>query len=550
MSSLLSGGKLIARALGREGVDCVFTLCGGHIMDIYEGCLNEGIRVVDVRHEQSAGFAAEGWARVTRRPGVALLTAGPGVANGLTAMANAMRSQTPLVVIGGQAPHALRDRGALQETDHMAMVAPVSKWARRLPDTARAEEYVAMACREALAGVPGPVFLEVPLDRLMTPVDATGLPRVGTSSTRPRLGVDPVAVEAAAELLARAQRPLVIAGSQVYWCEAAEALRCLCERLNLPVYLNGQGRGCLPPDHPNYLSGGRGRALAQADLALVIGTPLDFRLGYGQEPGWPTALKLVRIDLDPREIGRNRNADVGIVGDVDLALRGITAALPADARPLPETGEWLERVRGADRQRREQLRELAQNRGFPMHPLRVAASLARCLPENAFVIGDGGDFVASVASMIRPGRPGRWLDAGPLGTLGVGPGYAMAAKLAHPQDPVVLVWGDGSVGFNGFEIESCVRQEIPFVALVGNDAAWSQIRRGQVQMYGEDRTVATDLAPTDYAAICRAMGGEGERIETVAELEPALGRGLASRLPYLIDVPIGANELRAHSLSV
>ncbi len=550
MTDQRSAGHAIARALAAEEVSHVFTLCGGHIMDIYEGCLATGIRVVDVRHEQTAAFAAEGWARVTRRPGVALLTAGPGVANAITAMANAQRSSTPLVVIGGQAPHALRDRGALQESDHLAMVAPVTKWARRLPESARAEEYVAAAFREALAGVPGPVFLEVPLDLMMTPSEPSEAPVAGRSARRPRAGVDPVKVEEAAALLARARRPLLVAGSQVFWCDAAAELRTLCERLNLPAYLNGQGRGCLPPDHPSYLTGGRGRALAEADLALVIGTPLDFRIGYGAAPAWPDHLKLIRVDLDAREIDRNRPADAGIVGDVGLALAGLAAALPDNAARLADDDPWLVRVRSADAARREKLRQLAVGADFPIHPLRVGAELAAALPADAFVIGDGGDFVASVASMIRPGAAGRWLDAGPLGTLGVGPGYAMAARLAHPDAPVVLVWGDGSVGFNGFEIEACARQGIPFLAVVGNDAAWTQIRRGQVQMYGEERAVATALGATDYAAVARALGGAGETIEPGEKLAPAIRRGLDSALPYVINVPIGENELRAASLSV
>lgn len=550
MTDLLSGGKLIARALAAEGVTHVFTLCGGHIMEIYEGCLDHGLRVVDLRHEQSAGFAAEGWARVTRRPGVALLTAGPGVTNGLTCMANAMQSNTPMVVIGGQAPHALRDRGGLQESDHIAMVGPVTKWARRVPEAARAGEYVAAAFREALAGVPGPVFLEVPLDTMMTPFEATNTPDGDPLSDRPRTGVDPAKIEEAAAKLAAAERPVVVAGSQVFWCDAAGRLRDLCDRLNLPAFLNGQGRGCLPPDHPSYLTGGRARAIAEADLALVIGTPLDFRIGYGLAPAWPQDLELIRVDLDPTEIGRNRAAGVGIAGDVGLALEGMLAALPTDAMPLDESGEWLGRLRAADAAKRSKLDELAGRGEFPMHPIRVGAEIARAIPDDAFVIGDGGDFVASVAGMIRPSRAGRWLDAGPLGTLGVGPGYAMAAKLAHPEAAVVIAWGDGSVGFNGFDIESCVRQGIPFVAVVGNDAAWSQIRRGQVQMYGEERAVATGLAPTDYSLISRAMGGGGEAIESAGELGPAIRRGLEADCPYVINVPIGANELRAGSLSV
>ena len=297
MSEFMTGGQIIAHALKREGLSHVFTLCGGHVMDIYNGCVDEGIRVVDVRHEQAAGFAAEGWARVTRRPGVSILTAGPGVTNGLTCLANAMRSATPMIMFGGQAPAALIDKGALQETDHLEIVQPLTKWARRIPDTARAGEYVAAAYREALSGVPGPVYLELPVDQLMTPVSRSEV-RFGALSTEsPRAGVDPKSIEAAAALLAKAERPVIVAGSQVFWCDAAGALRNLCDRLNAPAYLNGQGRGCLPADHPSYLTGGRGKAIASCDVALVVGTPLDFRIGYGDVPAWPEDLQLIRLDV-------------------------------------------------------------------------------------------------------------------------------------------------------------------------------------------------------------------------------------------------------------
>lgn len=542
---MLSGGQLVARQLQREGTPVLFTLCGGHIMNIYDGCLDVGIRVVDVRHEQAAAFAADAWARLTGRPGVAAVTAGPGVTNAVTAVATAMRAQSPLVLLGGQGPLSLAGRGSLQEMDTLSLLRPITKWAVQVHDTARIPEYIHMAFRRALSGVPGPVYLELPLDVLFNQVDESAAPLCARSPDPAPAPPPGDAVAGAAALLRAARRPAALVGSQIRWSPHWQALAEFSGHAQVPVYASGMARG-IPGATP--LARSRKTALAEADLILVAGTPLDFRLNYGQN--FPAGAQLIQIDLDPAELGRNRSPDVGMAADPGTAFRHLVAAGCTPADPDARTGWWAHLEALASRAGQKMQAGLHSD-ASPADPLRLCHEVGRWLPENATVIGDGGDFVATAANVLQPRRyPAGWLDPGPLGTLGCGFGYAMAAALARPGEPVVLLLGDGAAGLDLLELEAAVRQHLPFVAVVGNDGAWTQIRRTQVQMFGSERAPATGLSRARYDLVAAILGAHAEYVTAPDGLRPALERALASGRPALVNVEMGASDFRAGAISV
>ena len=537
------GGRLVSKALKRHGVSHLFTLCGGHIQAIYDGCLDDGIRVVDVRHEQTAGHAADGWARVTGQPGVCAVTAGPGVTDVVTAMANAQRGGVPLICLGGAGPKALCDMGSLQDMDTVTLMRPITKWAVQVTEGRRLGEYIDSAFRVAQAGVPGPVYLELPLDVLMSGGDDAGA-ATGTPMAPPRPAGDPGMIERAAKLLAAAERPMFIVGSQLRWSPDVDALAALAAHCQVPFFLNGMARGGLPAASPNLFSRSRKLAMSQADVVVVFGTPFDFRLDYGR--AFHPAAKLIQVDLDGAELGRNRPVEVALHADSGLAMRQLLLALGQPiARP-----EWLATVRAAeDKSRAKMAGEIASDEN-PPNPLRVCAEVGRRLGPRDIVIGDGGDFVATAANVLSLQRPQLWMDPGPLGTLGVGPGYAMAAKLARPDAQVVLMYGDGSFGLHALEFEAMVRQNIPVVAVIGNDAGWTQIRRGQIDIYGAERAVATALDYTRYEKVVEACGGRGFWVETAEQIGPALDEAFACGKPACVNVKIAKSDFRKGAISV
>ncbi len=548
--SSLNGGHLVARAMKQEGIDHLFTLCGGHIQMIYDGCLAEGIRVVDVRHEQSAAHAADGWARVTGRPGVAAVTAGPGVTDAVTAVANAQRAQVPMVLLGGQAVRAMsqlggQDRGALQDMNHVELMRPITKWAVTVPETRRVQEYMQTAFRTAMSGVPGPVFLELPLDVLMMSCGEADAVAYDGYRSEARPAGDPAALDRAADALARATRPVIIVGSQWRWSPRAEALAELVTAAPMPVFMNGMARGALPPDNPCRFALARRNALSEADVVALFGTPLDFRLGYGGAIN--DRATLIQTDLDGAEIGRNRGVDIGIVGDSGLVLAALAERLAGRA---PDTKAWLETLGGHEAARRARMAAEVASSDDPVNPLALCARLNQYVDDNTIVVADGGDFVATASYILEPRGVGAWMDPGPLGTLGVGPGYAMAAKLARPEARVILVSGDGTFGLNGFEFEAMARQDIKVTCIVGNDAAWMQIMRAQKEMFGANRIVASQLAPTRYDIVAQGLGAHGEHVTKTAELDAALERAFAAPGPAVVNVEIGSSEFRKGSVSI
>jgi acetolactate synthase-1/2/3 large subunit len=535
VSDNLSGGRLVARMLKQEGVTTAFTLSGLHIAPIYAGCVEEGIRLVDTRHEQAAAHAADAWARLTRGVGVAIVTAGPGVTDAVTGVANAFSAAVPLLLLGGAAPTFNQGRGALQEMPQVQLFAGITKWSDRVPSPELIPTYLAKAFRVARAGRPGPVFLELPWDILSNGAEESLADAQTRYRTEARSPGDPAMVAAAQALLARAERPVLLAGSSIWWDGAWEALRALAESTGVPVYLNGMGRGCLPSDHPSFLQLSRKEALGRADVVLVVGTPLDFRVGYGSPPTFAGDARVIQVDIDGSDIGRNRPVEVGIIGD----SRSVLEQLRAGATRWGAAG-WLGELRAAETGRREQQAVFEASDQRPIHHFRLARALDEVASRVGDVtfVGDGGNVVAVAAKVLRVGGPGRWLDPGPLGCLGVGAPFAIAAKLLHPERHVCVVQGDGAFGLNGMDFETAIRFKLPMVVVVGNDAAWGQILVPQRAMYGEDRSPATTLAPTRYDQVVKALGGDGEHVDDPAQLVPALTRAFASGTVYCVDVAI------------
>jgi thiamine pyrophosphate-dependent acetolactate synthase large subunit-like protein len=544
---MIHGGWIVAKILKRESVEVVFTLSGGHIAAIYDGCKREGIRVVDTRHEQAAVHAAEGWAKCTRTPGVAILTAGPGVTDGVTGVANAYLANSPVLVIGGAAPLSLWDRGALQEMNQIDLLRPITKWARTVHETTRLGEYTASAFRQMLNGKPGPTFLEMPMDVLNNLVDTDTLVDPGEPASYRyggRTAPDPAMIEKAAALLEKAQHPVIMAGTAVWWCDASEPLRQLAERINAPVFLNGAGRGCLPPTHPLFFTAARRKALEGADTILAIGTRMDFRLNHGQPPLIPAQANIIWFDLAGEDVGVNRGAAVGLVGDVGLSLRYLF-----EATKQLSAGDWLNYIRVEERNASVHDEVAMNSDAEPVHPMRLCREIRDFIDEDTTVVGDGGDIVSYGGRIINVYKPGYWLDPGPMGCLGTGTGFAMAARIARPGKKVLILHGDGAFGLNGMEFESMVRQQLPVVSIIGNDGAWGQIKHPQKSILGH--ATAAELSPgIRYDKMVEALGGYGELVQRAEDIRPALERAFASGLPACINVLIDPNKPYSRSTSV
>jgi acetolactate synthase I/II/III large subunit len=535
------GGHLVAAALKREGVRNLFTLSGGHIAPIYDGCVDEDIRIVDFRHEQAAAHAADGWARVTGTPGVAAVTAGPGVTDAVTGITNALYANSPMLVLGGKSPLGELEMGSLQDMDHVALVRSITKWARTCWETRRIADYVTEAFRHATAGRKGPVFLDIPLD-VQFNVWPPGLevPEGYRTDAKP-LG-DPDLVRLAARILSEAEHPIVFAGAGVRWSEADRALAALADAMKVPVFLNSLGRGCLPPDHPSFFSAARRFALGKCDVVLALGVDWDFRLGFGRR--LPEGVRVIQIDVEADHIGRNRPVDVGIVGDPGKVIE----QLLAEGVGVTDEPSWTAEVRDEERRLEEEAREGMESDAVPIHPQRFAREVRDFLDPDAVVVGDGGDIVGISASIINARRPGHWLDPGPFGCLGVGPSFAMAAKLAKPQSQVLIVYGDGSFGLNAMEYESAIRQDIPFVGIIGNDGAWGQIKVAQEALYGEGNAPAAVLTQAaGYERMVEGLGGYGERVTEPGQIRPALQRAFDAGVPACINVIVDASLMRRAS---
>jgi acetolactate synthase-1/2/3 large subunit len=524
-TTTLHGGRLVARRLKAYGVSKLFTLSGGHLFSIYDGCREEGIDIVDVRHEASAAFAAEGWAKVTREPGVAALTAGPGVTNGMSAMTSAMQNRSPMLVLGGRAPAGRWGMGSLQEIDHVPFVRPVVKLAATAASTAEIPGLLDEAWEAVRRPHTGPAFLDFPLDHVFMEAEE---PALGEPPAIRPAAADPRALERAAALLREAERPVIMAGNGLYWGRGEGALRELAERVGIPVFLNGLARGCLPADHELFFARARSAGLKGADVALVIGVPMDFRLAFGGSFGEET--ELIVLDVAEPEREHPRPVAAELYGDVAATL----AAL-ADGGGGQDTRPWVEHLRATETDKRAAEEEQFTDDRSPLHPMRLYRELAGVLDRDAILIGDGGDFVSYAGRVVDTYEPGCWLDPGPFGCLGCGPGYALAAKLAHPGRQVVLLLGDGAFGFSGMEFDTLARHGVQVVAVVGNNGIWALEKHPMEALYGY--SVAAELTPeTRYDRVAEAFGCHGELVRAPAELRPALERSFSSGLPALVNV--------------
>jgi acetolactate synthase I/II/III large subunit len=518
------GGRIVAEALKSRGVSHLFTLSGGHLFSIYDGCKAAGIEIVDVRHEQSAVFAAEGFAKATRRVGVAALTAGPGVTNGVSAIAGAQANGSPVCVLGGRAPELRWGSGSLQEIDHLPFVAPLVKSAETVKEAEAIGARTAAALDLALAAPSGPSFVDYPLDIVFSEAEAA-IPLPPANEAQPAAGV-----EEATALLRGAERPAIMAGTGLYWGHGEGELRALAEALGIPVFLNGLGRGCLPADHALAFSRARGAGLKGADVALVVGVPIDFRLGFGGSFGEET--KLIRLDSAPNALTANRLPEVDLVGDIAATLAAIGEAVGGERGG---TDAWLERLREVEAEKRAAERAELDDGRSPLHPVRVYRELGEVLDRDAIVIGDGGDFVSYAGRFIDTYEPGCWMDPGPFGCLGAGPGQAIGAKLAHPERQVCLLLGDGAFGFAGVEFDTLARHGLPVVGVMGNNGIWALEHHPMKFLYGY--SVAAELRPgTRYDQMVEALGCDGVLVDEPGQLRPALESAFESGRPTLVNV--------------
>ena len=523
---VVSGGHLVAKALKNEGVDTVFTLCGGHIIDIYDGCIDEGIRIVDVRHEQVAAHAADGYARQTGRLGCVVTTAGPGCTNAMTGIATAFRSESPVLHIGGQGALTQHKMGSLQDLPHVDMMAPITKFSASVHSTERVADMISMAVRECFSGAPGPSYLEIPRDVLDREIDSgkAVIPQAGHYRASTKSIGDPADIEKLADLLVKSERPAILLGTQVWTCRGHREAIDMVRALNIPAYFNGAGRGLLPPQDPHHFNRTRRDAFNKADVIVIVGTPFDFRMGYGKR--LRADATVVQIDMDYRTVGKNRDVSLGLVGDPGAILKAVHDAATGrgDVGAKGRDG-WLSELRAIEAEKTEKLLPLFKSDANPIHPYRVAWELNEFLTENTIYIGDGGDVVTISAQAVQPRTPGHWMDPGALGSLGVGTGFAMAAKLVHPNKEVLCYYGDGSFGMTAFDMETANRFGAPYIAVIGNNSAMNQIRYGQITKYGEERgDIGNLLGDVPFSKFAEMLGGYGEEVRESGEIAPALRR--------------------------
>ncbi|MCW1842736.1 thiamine pyrophosphate-binding protein [Prosthecomicrobium hirschii] len=524
--SVISGGHLVAKALKAEGVDTIFTLCGGHIIDIYDGCLDEGIRIVDVRHEQVAAHAADGYARQTGKLGCVVTTAGPGCTNAVTGVATAFRSESPVLHIGGQSALSQWKMQGLQDLPHVDMMKPITKFASTVMSTERIADMVSMAARECFAGAYGPSYLEIPRDVLdrEIPNERAVLPKPGHYRASVRSIGDPADIEKLADILVNAERPAILFGQQVWAARGQDEAIALIRGLDIPGYFNGASRGLLPPGDPHHFDRTRTLAFSKADVVVIIGTPFDFRMGYGKRINVPT---LVQIDQGYNMVGKNRDIDLGIAGDPGAVCKAVLEAcsgrIKNDKRQARQ--QWMKMLAEQEEVAYQKVLPLLKSDQNPIHPYRVAYELNEFLGEDTIYIGDGGDVVTISAQAVRPRGPGQWMDPGALGSLGVGTGFALAAKLANPNKEVLCYYGDGAFSMTAFDMESCDRFHAPYLAVIGNNSAMNQIRYGQIAKYGEQRgNVGNKLGDVEFSKFAHMLGNHGEEVREASEIQPALRR--------------------------
>ena len=527
---VISGGHLVAKALKNEGVDTIFTLCGGHIIDIYDGCLDEGIRIIDVRHEQTAAHAADGYARQTGKLGCVVTTAGPGCTNAMTGIATAFRSESPVLHIGGQSSLMQHKMGSLQDLPHVEMMTPITKFAAGVMSTERVADMISMAARECFSGAYGPSYLEIPRDVLdkEIPVETATVPKPGHYRASVKSIGDPDDIKKLGDILMNSKSPAMLVGSQVFMSRGHQAAIDLARSLNIALYMNGASRGILPPGDPHYFNRTRSSAFKKADVIVIVGTPFDFRMGYGKRIS--NDATLIHIDQDYRTVGKNRDISIGLAGDPGAILEAVHKEVASNKKNGSENRKsWLDELRSEEIERTEKLMPMFKSEESPIHPYRLAWEINEFLTEETIYVGDGGDIVTISAQAVQPRSPGNWMDPGALGSLGVGTGFAMAAGLANPDKEVVCLYGDGSFGMTVFDMETANRFGAPYIAIVGNNSHMNQIRYGQITKYGEERgNIGNKLGDVQFSVFAEMLGGYGAEIHQPQEIQPALQKARES----------------------
>ena len=527
---VISGGHLVAKALKNEGVDTIFTLCGGHIIDIYDGCIDEGIRIIDVRHEQTAAHAADGYARQTGKLGCVVTTAGPGCTNAMTGIATAFRSESPVLHIGGQSSLTQHKMGSLQDLPHVEMMTPITKFAAGVMSTERVADMISMAARECFSGAYGPSYLEIPRDVLdkEIPFETATVPKPGHYRASVKSIGDPDDIKKLGEILMNSKSPAMLVGSQVFMSRGHQAAIDLARSLNIALYMNGASRGILPPGDPHYFNRTRSSAFKKADVIVIVGTPFDFRMGYGKRIS--NEATLIHIDQDYRTVGKNRDVTLGLAGDPGAILEAIHREVETNMQNGSDKRKsWLDELRAEEIEKTEKLMPMFKSEESPIHPYRLAWEINEFLTEDTIYIGDGGDIVTISAQAVQPRSPGNWMDPGALGSLGVGTGFAMAAGLANPDKEILCLYGDGSFGMTVFDMETANRFGAPYIAIVGNNSHMNQIRYGQITKYGEERgNIGNKLGDVQFSVFAEMLGGYGAEIHQPQEIQPALQKARES----------------------
>ncbi len=508
---MISGGHLVAKALKNEGVDTIFTLCGGHIIDIYDGCIEEGIRILDFRHEQTAAHAADGYARQTGKLGCLVTTAGPGFTNAITGIATAFRSESPVLHIGGQSALSQWKMGGLQELPHMEILKPITKFSSTVMSTERISDMVAMAARECFNGACGPSYLEIPRDVLdrEIPISSAKIPELGKYRASIKSQADIESIKQVSKILHVSERPAILFGQQVWQSRSQNEAIDFIEKLQIPAYTNGASRGMIDSKSTYCFDRTRGDAFKDADAIIIVGTPFDFRMGYGSRIS--KDIKIIQIDQDYTNVGKNRDVDVGLVGHPGAIMAQIQEYMPEYSQnTLTKRHEWVESLAAKEDEKYEKLLPTLKSDNKPIHPYRVAYEINEFLSDDTIFIGDGGDVVTISAQAVRPRNAGQWMDPGALGSLGVGTGFAIAAKLANPNKEVLCYYGDGSFGMTAFDIETADRFGLPFIAVIGNNSAMNQIRYGQLAKYGQQKgNIANKLGDMNFAEFPKLWGAHG-----------------------------------------
>ena len=533
--AVIDGGRILVRALKREGVNQIFTLSGGHIEPIHIGCIDEGVKIFDVRHEQVAGHAAAGWARATGKPGVAVVTAGPGVTDTVTGIAEAFYSESPIIVIGGQTRVSQIDMGAPQNLPHIRMLEPITKWATSIHETHRIPEYLSRAFRIAMSGTPGPVYLEAPLDLLFNELEEDSVSYLPTFNPT-RSGASPEHIDEAMAMFTAAERPLIVTGTGVWSDQVGDELLQFAERTQIPVWMTGESRGAIPETHP--LAVGM-YAMPLADVLMFVGVKCDYMLGYGAPPLVREDAKIIQVHADETVIGLNRSVDIPIAANPKVVFSQLNQAL-GDAGTASDRSAWHEEMQALAAPLADQAEEMYGSDSDPMHPARLCREVVEFLDDDAIVVPDGGDIsYGFFGPCFKAQEMGQVMITGPLGCLGSGYGFALAAKVAHPYKQVLLFSGDGTFGLNGMEFDTFARHGLRIVCVVANDSSWGMVKHVRRMMAGDNKLAGSELAQnTRYEKVVEALGGYGEFVDKVEDIKPALKRAFDSGLPACINVAV------------